>query len=56
MSTSRAVEASSFDRVVVIFNPHSTGKAPQMAEQLRADLSDVLLVYRAARWAGEDPC
>ena len=30
---------SPFDRVVVIFNPHSTGKAPQMAEQLRTDLS-----------------
>ena len=39
MTAPRAVEPSSFDRVVVIFNPHSTGKAPQMAEQLRADLA-----------------
>jgi diacylglycerol kinase family enzyme len=35
----RASEPLPFDRVVVIFNPHSTGKAPQMAEQLRADLT-----------------
>ncbi len=27
-----------FDRVVLIFNPHSTGQAPQLAEELRADL------------------
>jgi len=39
MSTSRAVEPSPFDRVVVIFNPHSTGKAPQLAQQLCTDLS-----------------
>lgn len=31
---------SPFDRVVVIFNPHSTGKAPQLAEELRADLAN----------------
>jgi diacylglycerol kinase family enzyme len=30
---------SSFDRVVVIFNPHSTGDAPRSAEQLRAELT-----------------
>ena len=39
MTASRAAEPSPFDRVVVIFNPESTGKAPQMAEQLRADLA-----------------
>jgi diacylglycerol kinase (ATP) len=39
MTASRAAASSPFDRVVVIFNPHSTGKAPQMAEQLRADLA-----------------
>ncbi|MGZ8750746.1 MAG: hypothetical protein ACXWYP_07700 [Pseudonocardia sp.] len=39
MTASRAAEPSPFDRVVVIFNPQSTGKAPQMAEQLRADLA-----------------
>jgi len=33
---------SPFDRVVVIFNPHSTGKAPQLAEELRADLASRL--------------
>jgi diacylglycerol kinase (ATP) len=27
-----------FDRVVVIFNPQSTGRAPELAEELRADL------------------
>jgi diacylglycerol kinase family enzyme len=27
-----------FDQVVVIFNPHSTGSAPELAEQLRTDL------------------
>ena len=33
---------ASFDRVVVIFNPHSTGKAPELAEELRAELADRL--------------
>ena len=28
----------SFDRIVVIFNPRSTGKAPELAEELRAEL------------------
>ncbi len=32
----------SYDRVVVIYNPHSTGKAPQLADQLRTDLADQL--------------
>lgn len=32
----------SFDRVVVVYNPHSTGNAPQLAEQLRDDLADHL--------------
>jgi diacylglycerol kinase (ATP) len=31
-----------FDRVVVIFNPNSTGRAPELAEELRAELADRL--------------
>jgi diacylglycerol kinase family enzyme len=31
-----------FDRVVLIFNPHSTGPAPQLAEQLKSSLADRL--------------
>ncbi|MEN3270298.1 diacylglycerol kinase family protein [Pseudonocardia sp.] len=31
-----------FDRVVVIFNPQSTGRAPELAEELRADLLERL--------------
>jgi diacylglycerol kinase family enzyme len=42
VSTSQAVEPSPFDRIVVIFNPHSTGQAPQMAQQLCTDLSRLL--------------
>jgi diacylglycerol kinase (ATP) len=30
---------TSFDRIVVIFNPQSTGEAPRLAEELRADLA-----------------
>ncbi|GAA4749475.1 hypothetical protein GCM10023328_35100 [Modestobacter marinus] len=30
---------SSFDRIVVVFNPHSTGEAPESAEQLRDELA-----------------
>jgi diacylglycerol kinase (ATP) len=30
---------SSFDRIVIIFNPQSTGNAPRSAEELRADLA-----------------
>jgi diacylglycerol kinase family enzyme len=30
---------ASFDRIVVIFNPYSTGDGPQLAEQLHADLT-----------------
>lgn len=33
---------SPFDRVVVIYNPNSTGDAPQLAEQLRDDVADQL--------------
>ncbi|MHA6623152.1 diacylglycerol/lipid kinase family protein [Pseudonocardia sp. DLS-67] len=33
---------ASFDRIVVIFNPQSTGEAPRLAEELRADLADRL--------------
>ena len=32
----------SFDRIVVIFNPQSTGKAQQLAEELQADLAERL--------------
>ena len=28
---------TSFDRIVVVFNPHSTGDAPRLAEELGAD-------------------
>jgi diacylglycerol kinase family enzyme len=31
-----------FDRIVIIFNPHSTGNAPDLAEELRADLAQRL--------------
>src|SRR3954465_12124131 len=30
---------SPFDRIVIVFNPHSTGDAPASAEELRADLT-----------------
>jgi diacylglycerol kinase family enzyme len=30
---------SSFDRIVIIFNPHSTGNAPESAGELRAELA-----------------
>jgi diacylglycerol kinase family enzyme len=30
---------SSFDRIVIIFNPHSTGNAPRSAEELRDELA-----------------
>ena len=30
----------SFDRVVLIFNPHSTGEAKELAEELREDLAE----------------
>src|SRR3954465_7379953 len=30
---------SPFDRIVIVFNPHSTGDAPASAEQLRAELA-----------------
>ena len=33
------ITASPFDRIVVIFNPHSTGSAAELAEGLCADLS-----------------
>jgi diacylglycerol kinase (ATP) len=33
---------ASFDRIVVIFNPQSTGRAPELAEGLAADLADRL--------------
>jgi hypothetical protein len=33
---------TAFDRIVVIFNPQSTGQAPQLAEQLHRDLQQRL--------------
>jgi diacylglycerol kinase (ATP) len=33
---------SSFDRIVIIFNPHSTGNASRLAEELRTDLAQRL--------------
>lgn len=35
-------QSTPFDRVVVIFNPHSTGDAPALAEELAADLAERL--------------
>ena len=34
--------SEAFDRMVVIFNPNSTGRAPELAEELRAELADRL--------------
>ena len=42
MTAACAAEPPPFDRIVVIFNPQSTGEAPQLAEQLRADLAQRL--------------
>ena len=33
---------SPFDRIVIIFNPHSTGDAPRSAEELRSELAQRL--------------
>ncbi len=33
---------ASFDRIVIIFNPHSTGRAPERAEELRDELAERL--------------
>jgi hypothetical protein len=30
---------ASFDRIVVMFNPHSTGDGPRLAEELHTDLT-----------------
>lgn len=35
-------QSTPFDRVVVVFNPHSTGNAPALAEELQADLAERL--------------
>jgi diacylglycerol kinase family enzyme len=47
---------SSFDRIVIVFNPHSTGSAPELAEELRDELaerlSDVPLELRPTQHAG----
>jgi len=47
---------SPFDRIVIIFNPHSTGDAPASAEELRADLArrlpDVPVQLRPTEHAG----
>jgi diacylglycerol kinase family enzyme len=45
-----------FDRIVLIYNPHSTGDAPQLAEELHADLArrlpEVPVVMRPTEHAG----
>ena len=47
---------SPFDRIVIVFNPHSTGDAPASAEELRAELArrlpDVPLELCPTRYAG----
>src|SRR3954452_22183387 len=47
---------SPFDRIVIVFNPHSTGDAPASAEELRADLTrrlpDVPVQLRPTGHAG----
>jgi diacylglycerol kinase (ATP) len=47
---------SSFDRIVIIFNPHSTGNAPESAEELRGELArrlpDVPLELAPTQHAG----
>ena len=47
---------SPFDRIVIIFNPHSTGDAPESAEELRAELAqrlpDVPLELCPTQYAG----
>ncbi|WP_369137949.1 diacylglycerol/lipid kinase family protein [Modestobacter versicolor] len=47
---------SPFDRIVLVFNPHSTGDAPASAEELRAELArrlpDVPLELRPTQYAG----
>lgn len=47
---------SPFDRIVIIYNPHSTGDAPESAEELRAELArrlpDVPLELCPTRYAG----
>ena len=47
---------SPFDRIVIIFSPHSTGNAPRSAEELRADLArrlpDVPVELCPTRYAG----
>jgi diacylglycerol kinase (ATP) len=45
-----------FDRIVVIFNPHSTGEAPKLAEQLGGELEERMpgrsVRLCPTRWAG----
>lgn len=45
-----------FDRIVLIYNPHSTGDAPQLAEELHADLArrlpEIPVVMRPTEHAG----
>jgi diacylglycerol kinase (ATP) len=47
---------SPFDRIVIVFNPHSTGDAPASADQLRAELRQRLpavpLELRPTEYAG----
>jgi diacylglycerol kinase (ATP) len=49
-------KVTSFDRIVLIFNPQSTGNAPQLAGELHADLTrrlpEVPVVVRPTQCAG----
>jgi diacylglycerol kinase (ATP) len=52
----RGETVTSFDRIVLIYNPHSTGNAPRLAEELHADLTsrlpEVPVVMRPTEHAG----
>ena len=52
----RGLTVTPFDRIVLIFNPQSTGDAPQLAAELHADLTRLLpetpVVMRATEHAG----
>src|SRR5690606_498788 len=38
----RRLSVTAFDRIVIIFNPNSTGSAPEMAQELHDELTDRL--------------
>src|ERR687897_458691 len=41
-SCGQCSRVASFDRIVIIFNPKSTGRAPELAEELRDELTERL--------------